>query len=221
MAVSEGHIDIEFGGADFNKVFEADIEFFVKLCNDAGDRMTVRTVKSDDILMGLLRTLRRHGRAEGKAETLASNDGVREAQHLLKIEQRHTEKLGKDLHQARESIVRLSHAIDERNGDIVKLKDQLHEQARKVTLSPAGRKDKLQQVLKERTRQAREAGQSAKQANRRSEALEAEMSELRLRLERQQVNMASEVKLHEANRVIELMKVKLRRIHDLSNPGGN
>lgn len=217
MAVSEGHIDIEFGGADFNKVFEADIEFFVKLCNDAGDRMTVRTVKSDDILMGLLRTLRRHGRAEGKAETLASNDGVREAQHLLKIEQRHAEELGQDLSRLAQS----SREAAERQYDMIQsLRAENAELRRKATLHPAGRKDKLQQALRERTRQAREAGQSAKQANRRSEALEAEMSELRLRLERQQVNMASEVKLHEANRVIELMKVKLRRIHDLSNPGG-
>lgn len=217
MAVSEGHIDIEFGGADFNKVFEADIEFFVKLCNDAGDRMTVRTVKSDDILMGLLRTLRRHGRAEGKAETLASNDGVREAQHLLKIEQRHAEELGQDLSRLAQS----SREAAERQYDMIQsLRAENAELRRKATLHPAGRKDKLQQALRERTRQAREAGDSAKRANRRSEALEAEMSELRLRLERQQVNMASEVKLHEANRVIELMKVKLRRIHDLSNPGG-
>lgn len=117
--VTEGHVDIEFGGADFDKVFEADIEHFVRLCNDAGDRMTVRTVKSDDILMTLLRNVRRHGRAEGKAETLASNDGVREAQHLLKIEQRKVAELAEALKEAQQSASRRVIDAEKRGRDEV------------------------------------------------------------------------------------------------------
>lgn len=203
--------------SDWDLQFHQDIDFFVEQCVKAGDRITARQVRSDDILMGLLRTIRRNGRREGKAEVPA-NAGVLEAQHLLKIEQRHSEKLRQDLDREKAMT---SEYIRQRDDALKALREENEDLKLKNASAPSTRVDALQRALRERTKQAREAGAAAREARIQGQVKDEAIDRLTALLERQGVNMAAQAQLEEAQRKIDLLHVRMRRIHDLSNPGGN
>lgn len=202
---------------DWDIQFDSDIEFFVKLCVEAGDRITVRQVRSDDILMGLLRTIRRNGRREGKAEVPA-NAGVLEAQHLLKLEQRHSEKLREQIADHGTILSEQARRYDDTLKALRKENDELR---RAASGTPKVRFDTLQQALRERTKQAREAGAAAREARAQVAVRDEAIDRLTALLEHRDANAHVRAELAGVQQRLDLMHVRMRRIHDLSNPGGN
>ncbi len=188
ISIDELHAKIENLGIDLSEFAEQDddvneasfdarcddaIKDFVAECAAAGDRMTERQVRGDVILMSLLKKIRDIGIEEGWDKASSSNVSVLEAQHLLKIEQRHSERLRGDLETQRSTTVEY---IRQRDDLIATLRAEIREMRDKVALSPGRRLDAMQQALKERTKQARDAGQSAR-------AAEAKLRDARERIE--------------------------------------
>jgi hypothetical protein len=145
--------------ASFDVRCDNAIKDFVAECAAAGDRMTERQVRGDVILMSLLKKIRDIGIEEGWDKASSTNASVLEAQHLLKIEQRHVERLRGDLETQRSTTVEY---IRQRDDALATLRAEIRELKDKVALSPGRRLEAVQEALKERTRQARQAGQSAR-----------------------------------------------------------
>lgn len=201
---------------DWDAQFDADIDFFVDLCVKAGDRITARQVRSDDILMGLLRTIRRNGRREGKAEVPASA-GVLEAQHLLKIEQRHSEKLRGDLERAERIRIVTDH---EHARALEVLRNENEDLRIKASASPRTRVDTLQRALRERTKQAREAGAAAREARAEVKGKDATIERLTALVDRQEGAKALRDLLADAERKIDILKIRMSLIHNYSEIKG-
>ncbi len=167
-------------GKDAEVDFDRDnldaIRDFVAECSAAGDRMTERHVLGDAILMSLLRKIRHNGIVEGRHQLTSVNPGVLEAQHLLKIEQRHANKLRGDLETQRSSTVEL---VRQYNDRIDALKAEIRDLRDKVALSPGHRLEAMQKALKERTKQAIQAGTSARIAGAKLRNAEVRVEELR------------------------------------------
>lgn len=196
--------------AGFDARCDNAIKDFVAECAAAGDRMTERQVRGDVVLMSLLKKIRDIGIEEGWDKASSTNASVLEAQHLLKIEQRHVERLRGDLETQRSTTVEHIRQRDDANAtlraEIRELKDQ-------VALSPGRRLDAMQQALKERTKQARQAGQSARIAEAKFGNALQRVMDLESQVTHLQGTSPYWEQISHENR---MFKIQLKRIHDLS-----